>query len=139
MGGEDLNSYAGSPRLIRATGTELFDTTANGVAVIESPDADEVVWCGDAVVTCRPWNWRQSRHTQLRDETTAALFILDALDPVTGEALQAAANDLSDQLARLGPDVHTQLNHCSQLGERRRLTTCPPLAPQRRPNEPSQR
>lgn len=39
---------------------------------------------------------------QLRDDTTAALFILDAL---TDEELQAAADDLIDHLTRLGPDI----------------------------------
>ena len=106
LGGEDLTRYAGAPRLVRATGTEPFDTTADGAAVIEHPDPGEVVWCDDAGVTCRRWNWRQARRTQLRDDTTTALFILDALDPMTDEALQAAADDLSAHLSRLGPDVH---------------------------------
>ena len=48
VGGEDLTRYAGAPRLIRATGTEPFDTVADGVAVIEHPDPGEVVWCDDA-------------------------------------------------------------------------------------------
>lgn len=56
-------------------------------------------------VTCRRWNWRQGRRTQLRQDTTTALFIFDALDPVTDPALHAAADDLADQLTRLGPDV----------------------------------
>ena len=56
-------------------------------------------------MTCRRWNWRQGRRTQLREDTTAALFILDALQPMTDEALDAAADDLADRLARLGPDV----------------------------------
>jgi DNA/RNA-binding domain of Phe-tRNA-synthetase-like protein len=56
-------------------------------------------------VTCRRWNWRQARRTQLREDTTAALFILDALDPVTDQALHAAADDLSARLTRLGPGV----------------------------------
>ena len=105
LGGEDLTRYTGAPRLIRAAGDEPFDTTADGVAVIEHPDPGEVVWCDDAGVTCRRWNWRQARRTQLREDTTTALFILDALDPVTGEALHAAADDLIARLARLGPAV----------------------------------
>jgi len=56
-------------------------------------------------VTCRRWNWRQARRTQLTDGTTAALFILDALAPMTGEQLRAAADELLDHLRRLGPDV----------------------------------
>ena len=105
LGGEDLTRYAGPPRLVRAVGDELFDTVADGIAVTEHPRAGEVVWCDDAGVTCRRWNWRQARRTQLREDTSTALFILDALDPVTGEVLQAAADDLAARLARLGPDV----------------------------------
>jgi DNA/RNA-binding domain of Phe-tRNA-synthetase-like protein len=105
VGGEDLTRYTGAPRLKRAVGDEPFDTTADGVAVIEHPDPGEVVWCDDAGVTCRRWNWRQARRTQLREDTTTALFILDALDPVTGEALHTAADDLTARLARLGPAV----------------------------------
>ena len=107
LGGEDLTRYDGPPRLVRATGDERFDTIADGIVVTEHPEAGEVVWCDDAGVTCRRWNWRQARRTQLRDDTTAALFILDALDPVTGQALQAAADDLAARLARLGPDVRS--------------------------------
>jgi DNA/RNA-binding domain of Phe-tRNA-synthetase-like protein len=107
VGGEDLTRYAGPPRLVRATGDEPFDTTADGAAATEHPEVGEVVWCDEAGVTCRRWNWRQARRTQLREHTTTALFILDALDPVTGEALHAAADDLAARLARLGPDVRS--------------------------------
>lgn len=107
LGGEDANSYVGPPQLRRATGEEAFDTAAAGEPVIEYPDTGEVVWCDDAGVTCRRWNWRQARRTQLRDDTTAALFILDALDPLSDEQLQAAADDLETHLARLGPAVRT--------------------------------
>ena len=105
LGGEDLTGYTGAPRLVRATGKEPFDTTAGGAEVLEHPDPGEVVWCDDAGVTCRRWNWRQGRRTQLREDTTTALFILDALQPMTNGALDAAADDLADRLARLGPDV----------------------------------
>jgi len=105
LGGEDLTRYTGPPRLVRATGTEPFDTAADGAMAIEHPDPGEVVWCDDAGVTCRRWNWRQARRTQLREDTTAALFILDALDPITDQALHAAADDLAAHLARLGPRV----------------------------------
>src|SRR3984957_9134516 len=105
LGGEDLLRYTGAPRLVRATGEEPFDTVAGGVAVTERPDPGEVVWCDEAGVTCRRWNWRQARRTQLRDDTTAALFILDALDPVTDQELHAAADDLVARLTGLGPGV----------------------------------
>ncbi len=106
VGGEDLTRYSGAPQLIRATGTEPFDTTADGADIVDHPEAGEVVWCDDAGVTCRRWNWRQARRTQLREDTTTALFILDVLDPMTDRQMNAAADDLATHLRRLGPDVH---------------------------------
>ena len=105
LGGEDLLRYAGPPRLVQASGAEPFDTMADGVVVTEHPEPGEVIWRDEAGVTCRRWNWRQCRRTQLRDDTTAALFILDALEPMTDGALCAAGEDLAGHLGRLGPDV----------------------------------
>ncbi|KAH0347796.1 B3/B4 tRNA-binding domain-containing protein, partial [Aureobasidium melanogenum] len=94
LGGEDLDAYIGYPRLVRATGDERFETK-NGD---ERPEKGEVVWCDDGGVTCRNWNWRQCVRTQLRDETTSALFILDALAPVTREKLEEAGEELLQRL-----------------------------------------
>jgi len=107
LGGEDLSRYVGAPRLVRAVGDETFETTAGGELVVEHPDAGEVVWCDDEGVTCRRWNWRQGPRTALRDDTTSALFILDALDPLTDDQLEAAVTDLEQHLTQLGPDVRT--------------------------------
>jgi DNA/RNA-binding domain of Phe-tRNA-synthetase-like protein len=106
LGGEDLSRYAGPPRLVRASGEELFDTVADGEPVVEHPEPGEVVWRDDAGVTCRRWNWRQGRRTALRADTTTALFILDVLDPVTDAEAHAAADDLLDRLSRGGVEVH---------------------------------
>jgi DNA/RNA-binding domain of Phe-tRNA-synthetase-like protein len=105
LGGEDLTCYAGSPRLIRAAGTESFETVANGQAAVEHPDPGEVVWCDDAGVTCRRWNWRQSPRTQLTPHTTAAFFILDALAPMTDSDLTVTADALLAHVQVLGSDV----------------------------------
>jgi DNA/RNA-binding domain of Phe-tRNA-synthetase-like protein len=105
VGGEDLTRYIGAPRLVRAVGKEPFDTAAAGVGVTEYPDPGEVVWCDDMGVTCRRWNWRQGHRTELSESTTTAVFILDALDPMTTRALDIAADDLTTHLTRLGPDV----------------------------------
>lgn len=107
LGGEDAHRYAGPPRLLRATGEEPFDTMAEGEGVIEHPEPGEVVWCDDAGVTCRRWNWRQARRTALTEDTTAAIFILDALEPISDEALLAAGDELAQRLVALGPDVRT--------------------------------
>jgi len=105
LGGEDLTRYRGAPRLVRATGEERFDTVAAGEPVIEHPERGEVVWRDDEGVTCRRWNWRQGRRTQLTDDTTTALFILDVLHPFSDDALRSAADDLVARLTRLGPEV----------------------------------
>ena len=107
VGGEDLDRYAGPPRLARATGDEPFDTVAGGEPVVEHADVGEVVWRDDVGVTCRRWNWRQGRRTQLTDATTTALFILDALEPMTTEALHAAADDLAGHLAGQSASVRS--------------------------------
>lgn len=107
LGGEDLSLYQGAPHLKRAKGDEPFDTVADGDTVIEHPEVGEVVWCDDAGVTCRRWNWRQGRRTALNEQTTSALFILDALGPLSDEALTTAANELVSHLEQLGPDVRT--------------------------------
>lgn len=106
IGGEDLARYGGPPRLVRATGDERFDTVAAGAELLEHPDPGEVVWRDDLGVTCRRWNWRQARRTQLREDTTTALFILDALDPMSDEALVGAADDLISHLTTAGTVLH---------------------------------
>jgi DNA/RNA-binding domain of Phe-tRNA-synthetase-like protein len=105
LGGEDRAAYAGSPRLVRADGSEPFDTTAGGEPVVEHPEPGEVVWRDDAGTTCRRWNWRQGARTRITTGTTSALFILDALDPLTDDDVHAAADALTDGLLALSPDV----------------------------------
>lgn len=105
IGGEDLARYSGAPRLVRAAGDEPFATTAAGEAVIEYPQPGEVVWRDDDQITCRRWNWRQCRHTQLTESTTDALFILDALAPVTDDELAAAGAALVDRLTASSPKL----------------------------------
>ena len=105
LGGEDLAAYDGRTTPLRATGTEPFDTVADGEPVVEHPEPGEVVWCDDAGVTCRRWNWRQGRRTQLTPDTTSALFILDALGPMSDERSPPPPTSSSTTFADLGPDV----------------------------------
>ena len=105
VGGEDLSHYAGPPRLVRAHGNEPFDTVAGGGAVVEHPDPGEAAWRDEAGVTCRRWNWRQARRTRLREDTTSAFLVIDALRPLTDESLWAAGHDLIRHVSALGPDV----------------------------------
>ena len=102
IGGEDLATYVGSPRLIRATGTEPFDTVADGQSVIDHPEPGEVVWVDDAGVTCRRWNWRQCQRTALTEHTSTALFIADALGAISNDALAALETDLVGAVRQMG-------------------------------------
>ncbi len=94
VGGEDLSMFDGTIRLVRATGTERFDTTKDGQAVNDPPAPGEVVWADDHGVTCRRWNWRQGTRTRLTEQSTGALFLLERLDPMSLDALEAAGDAL---------------------------------------------
>ena len=86
-------------------GSEIFDTTADGELISENPDVGEVVWCDDAGVTCRRWNWRQGKRTQLTDDSTSALFILDALDPISSDELNSIGDELIAALQKNDPNL----------------------------------
>lgn len=103
IGGEDLDGYSGAPRLIRATGTEPFDTVANGEPAVEFPSQGEVVWVDDEGVTCRRWNHRQGIRTRITESTTRALFLFERLGPMPLDALHAAADELVAELASQAP------------------------------------
>ncbi len=105
LGGEDLGGYESAPRLTRASGSENFDTISGGEITIEHPDRGEVIWGDVRGVTCRRWNWRQGRRTALTDNTRSALFILDALAPLSDEDLTRAGQELVDELSRLGEEI----------------------------------
>lgn len=105
FGGEDLSKYDGSPFLKRAAGDEKFETKDDGQPVIEHPDVGEVVWCDASGVTCRRWNWRQGTRTALTPDTTSVLIIMDALNPFSNDALNAAADELVAVLSKGAPDV----------------------------------
>ena len=94
VGGEDLARFVGPIRLVRATGSEAFDTMKDGQPASDPPAPGEVVWADDLGVTCRRWNWRQGTRTRLTDESTSALFLLERLAPMSLDALDAAGDAL---------------------------------------------
>jgi DNA/RNA-binding domain of Phe-tRNA-synthetase-like protein len=67
-----------------------------------------VVWRDDAGVTCRRWNWRQCRRTQITAATTNAFFVLERLAPYPEEMLHAAADALTGHLVAITPEVRIQ-------------------------------
>ncbi|MFE0472763.1 B3/4 domain-containing protein [Streptomyces sp. NPDC058947] len=105
VGGEDLDRIQGGMRLLRATGTEDFVTVAGGEETVEHPDAGEVVWCDDAGVTCRRWNWRQGPRTRLTERTTSGIFLLESMAPMPVAEVEAAAAELAELLRKFSPDA----------------------------------
>jgi DNA/RNA-binding domain of Phe-tRNA-synthetase-like protein len=103
LGGEDADRLDGTLRLTAATGGEPFDPRGDGSDVEEVP-AGEIVWRDDRSVTCRRWNWRQGRRTQLTEDTRRAFFVFDRLDGLGVEELHAAADELSGLLLDRWPD-----------------------------------
>ena len=97
IGGEDLDRLDGALRLTIARGDEPFDGPDG------PPRPGEVVWRDDAGVTCRRWNWRQGRRTQLTEATTRAFFIFDRLPGLGEDELDAAASQLESQLRARWP------------------------------------
>ncbi|WP_289008664.1 phenylalanine--tRNA ligase beta subunit-related protein [uncultured Thermomonospora sp.] len=105
IGGEDLDAYRGTARLVRAQGDEDFETRAGGEPVVEHPEPGEVVWRDDLGVTCRRWNWRQCVRTHITETTQNALFLLERLEPYPLQRLQEAADDLAGRLRTITPGV----------------------------------
>jgi len=103
IGGEDLDTYSGTARLVRAAGDEPFDTVSDREPVIDHPEPGEVVWRDDLGVTCRAWNWRQCVRTRITHATTRALFILDGLAELGADGLHAARRDLAEHVSALNP------------------------------------
>jgi DNA/RNA-binding domain of Phe-tRNA-synthetase-like protein len=95
VGGEDADALAGELQLVVAAGDEPFDSRDGEV---EHPRPGEIVWRDDEAVTCRRWNWRQGRRTQLTDGTRWAFFLFDRLEPFPLEQPDAAAEELRSQL-----------------------------------------
>ena len=110
FGGEDVDLYAGSPRLGFASGSENFDTARNGVPVIEKPEKGEIVWYDDDGVTCRRWNWRQCRRTALSGASRNLWFVIDRLSPMPLDELRHAGEALVNGLREICPEVETSLS-----------------------------
>jgi len=111
VGGEDVARFAGALRLVRAAGTEPFDTVKDGAPATEYPERGEVVWADDLGVTCRRWNWRQGTRTRLTDGSTDALFLFERLEPLSMAALEAAGEEFLTAIRAECPDasIHRQV------------------------------
>ena len=108
IGGEDLDQLTSDSTLQFATGGEPFSLISGGEEVIEHPEPGEVIWADGAGVTCRRWNWRQCRRTQLTEATRNAYFVLDSVAPYSLESLNAAGDELARLLEEASPGVRLE-------------------------------
>jgi DNA/RNA-binding domain of Phe-tRNA-synthetase-like protein len=102
LGGEDADRLRGALRLTVTEGGEPFDPRGDG-SELEHLAPGEIVWRDDHGVTCRRWNWRQGRRTQLTESTTRAFFVFDRLDGLALEELDAAADELASLIRERWP------------------------------------
>jgi DNA/RNA-binding domain of Phe-tRNA-synthetase-like protein len=105
IGGENIAAYVGSPRLMRASGAQAFDTMKEGESLTETVPAGEVVWADTCGVTCRRWNWRQGVRTRIDVQTRQAWFVLERLEPMSLAATMEAASSLMETLRLMSPGV----------------------------------
>jgi DNA/RNA-binding domain of Phe-tRNA-synthetase-like protein len=105
LGGEDADRLEGALHLTIADGGEPFDPRGDGLDV-EPVAPGEVIWRDDRGVTCRRWNWRQGRRTQLTETTTRAFFVFDRLDGLAIDELHHAADALCALLLERWPGCH---------------------------------
>jgi DNA/RNA-binding domain of Phe-tRNA-synthetase-like protein len=107
-GGEDLAAVRGDIRLELASGGEHFVPLGSQEA--EPPQPGEVIYCDDAGVICRCWNWREADRTKLTSATTAAFLCIEALPPSSEPQLRDACTELA-ALARayLGANTTVEL------------------------------
>ncbi len=108
IGGEDWDQLEHDLILRFSDGTEVFDTTKDGLPALEHPNQGEVIWVDGSRVTCRAWNWRQGIRTRLTEVSVNAYFILDRSAPYPLEQMQMASNELISHLKLGSPSCEIQ-------------------------------
>lgn len=83
--------------------TRMSSRVAHALTASAGRSSREVIWCDDAGVTCRRWNWRQGPRTRLTEETTSGIFLLESLAPMHVPDVEAAATELAQLLAEFSP------------------------------------
>ena len=89
----DVRALDGAVTVHYATGQERF--TPLFEEQVEHPDPDEVVFTDESgLVIARRWCWRQSDESATREDTSQAIFTVEALHPGGRADVAAALEDL---------------------------------------------
>lgn len=98
VGGEDLDRIEGDIYLRFAEGSEKFVILGGNEE--EHPKKGEVVYADGKEVICRKWNWRESDNTKLTEETRNAFLVIDALPPVSEDAVKTAVEEFAGLVSK---------------------------------------
>ncbi len=118
IGGEDWDYLSSNLVLTLAKGTEPFNTFENGKETVTYPEPGEVIWLDSSGVTCRRWNWRQCRRTQITANTCNAYFVLDCLPPYSLKELMIAGEAFIEKLKQYFPNctINYEILNANYLG-----------------------
>jgi DNA/RNA-binding domain of Phe-tRNA-synthetase-like protein len=95
----DARHLSGPIMVQFATGEEHFKPLF--ASDYEHPDPGEVIFADDArLVVARRWCWRQSDESATRQDTTQAIFTIEAQHPNAQAYIQAALDDLLQLLEK---------------------------------------
>ena len=95
VGGEDLDKIKGDISLTFAG--------ANEPAVLRLGDKEprathegEVIYKDDEGAICRRWNWKECERTKLTEQTTNAVFVIEAIALIAKEEVKLALDELAE-------------------------------------------
>ncbi|AYV35024.1 B3/4 domain-containing protein [Erysipelothrix rhusiopathiae] len=107
-GGEDIDTFVGSLRLIKTQGNDPF--MALGDTEPDNTLPGEIAYVDDVGAVCRCWNWRDGQRTMLTDDTTNAFLIIECVDPTRRDDLEKATQHLATYVEQhLGGSVKSTI------------------------------
>ena len=98
IGVEDVDKLEGGLKLGVMKGDEHF--LPIGSETEEPPLAGEVAYYDDFGAVCRCFNWRDGQRTQVNDNTTNEVVLMECVDPERVEDLKKAVKELSELMVK---------------------------------------
>lgn len=99
VGGEDLDRIVGDVLLTRA-GDDEPAVFLLGEKEARAPRAGEILYKDEVGAICRRWNWKEADRTKLTPATRNAFLVIEALPPVSREAVETAIGELAELVSR---------------------------------------